>query len=111
MCLVRPTLSPSLHTLFFTLLLLAFFFRLPPLFFPLLDTGISDLISFHEKVWFQNRRAKEKKVFTKKDSSPTPTSSIGGTTLSAATASTTSVPTDVSPSPEATPDVVADSVP
>ena len=62
-------------------------------------------------MWFQNRRAKEKKTF-KKDSSPTsPASSIGVTTVSAATATTISVPTDVSPSPEATLDVVADSVP
>lgn len=81
-------------------------------FLPILGTGISDLIMFHEKVWFQNRRAEEKKALTKKGPSPTsPSSSTGVTTASAATVPDTAVTTDASPCPEATPEGLADPVP
>ncbi|KAH9993160.1 hypothetical protein BJV77DRAFT_372116 [Russula vinacea] len=58
------------------------------------------------QVWFQNRRAKEKKSFAKKD--PSPTSPTASTSLASSTAPIT---TDVSPSPEAAADVLADPVP
>ena len=65
-------------------------------------------ISLSQKVWFQNRRAKEKKAFSKKD--PSGTSSTASTTTASA-APVASIQTDVSPSSDVAPDGLPDSLP
>ncbi|KAI0293350.1 hypothetical protein B0F90DRAFT_1763023 [Multifurca ochricompacta] len=64
------------------------------------------------QVWFQNRRAKEKKSFSKKDiSTTTATAAAAATAVTVASASVGSMTTGASPSSDTAPDVFPDSVP